>query len=152
MTECEIGPNIGKAGYARVPGGKRGVHLYAHRVAWERARGPIPENHQIHHLCGTKACVNVEHLELLGSWVEHMRLHPNPRKCDHEDRYIDSRGHSVCRECRRQGENERYRTDPDYRAKKIARAAAYKRRRRGGVANGSLGLSVCVSGGADDRS
>jgi hypothetical protein len=122
--ECQIGPRIAVNGYARVPSGKRGVWLYAHRVAWEKANGPIPPGAHIHHICGTKACVNPDHLELKSSLREHMKEHPPQRKCDHDDRYIDSRGHSVCRTCQRQNANERYRTDPEFRAKAIAKARA----------------------------
>ena len=131
MNDCVVGPNVGVNGYARFPSGKRGVHLYAHRVVWERANGAIPEGHHVHHVCGTRACISLKHLQLL-SESEHHSLHS--RKCEHDDR--TARG--TCRICerawRRAYERARYRTDPIYRAKKIARAAAYKRRKRGGDA------------------
>ena len=42
-------------------------HQYAHRVAWEREVGPIPEGHQIDHVkargCVYRDCVAIEHLE-----------------------------------------------------------------------------------------
>ena len=34
----------------------------AHRYAWERANGPIPEGMVIDHVCHNRACVNAEHL------------------------------------------------------------------------------------------
>jgi hypothetical protein len=108
VAGCIIGTRIGKNGYARLPSGKRGVYLYAHRVAWEDVYGPIPDGSQIHHRCGTKACVNVAHMELKGSFREHMRAHPPQRLCGHADRYTDSRGKSVCRTCRRERERQRY--------------------------------------------
>lgn len=37
----------------------------AHRVAYEEVHGPIPEGMHVHHLCHTKACVNVEHMQLM---------------------------------------------------------------------------------------
>ena len=52
----------------------RDGHKKAHRVAWERVHGPIPEGHHIHHVCRNRACVNVAHLELLPA-SEHLRLH-----------------------------------------------------------------------------
>ena len=36
----------------------------AHRVAWELARGPIPEGARVLHICFSKGCVNPDHLEL----------------------------------------------------------------------------------------
>lgn len=44
--------------------GGKGKTRYAHRLYYERAFGPIPEGHDIHHRCGTTSCVNPEHLEL----------------------------------------------------------------------------------------
>lgn len=37
--------------------------LYAHRVYWARVHGPIPNGHEIDHLCGNPSCVNPDHLE-----------------------------------------------------------------------------------------
>lgn len=51
---------------------------YAHRVAWERVNGPAGHMH-VHHLCGTKLCVNVDHLELI-SQQDHRRLHQRTNK------------------------------------------------------------------------
>jgi HNH endonuclease len=126
---CIIGQRIGKNGYARLPSGKRGAYLYAHRVVYESFHGEIPKGMHVHHICKNPACINIMHLKLL-SPKEHKAEHPQPRKCDHENRRIDSRGKSECRECRRQNERERYQTDPEFRAKKIARSVAYKRRQR----------------------
>lgn len=36
----------------------------AHRYAWERVNGPVPDGMYIDHICWNKACVNVEHLRL----------------------------------------------------------------------------------------
>ena len=44
---------------------EKGKHAQAHRRAWEKANGPIPEGLFIDHICGTKACVNVEHLRVV---------------------------------------------------------------------------------------
>lgn len=38
--------------------------VYAHRFAWERTNGPIPEGMHVDHVCHTPACVNPEHLRL----------------------------------------------------------------------------------------
>lgn len=52
--------NIG--GYGQMKA--NGKHLPAHRYAWERANGPVPEGKYIDHVCHTRNCVNVEHLRL----------------------------------------------------------------------------------------
>jgi hypothetical protein len=36
---------------------------YAHRLAYKREHGEIPEGLQIDHLCRERACVNPDHLE-----------------------------------------------------------------------------------------
>ena len=41
--------------------GKQG---YAHRYAWERRHGRIPDGMFVDHVCHNRACVNVEHLRL----------------------------------------------------------------------------------------
>lgn len=35
----------------------------AHRVAWIRERGPVPEGLELDHLCGNRLCINLVHLE-----------------------------------------------------------------------------------------
>lgn len=49
------------AGYGVVH--RNGKRLYAHRVAYEDAIGPIPVGLVIDHLCRVKRCVRPEHLE-----------------------------------------------------------------------------------------
>lgn len=41
-----------------------GEHYYAHRLAWEIYRGPIPEGIQVLHRCDVKRCVRPTHLFL----------------------------------------------------------------------------------------
>lgn len=48
-------------GYGRLSMGKKKV-VQAHRYAWERTHGPIPEGVVIDHLCHTPLCVEVSHL------------------------------------------------------------------------------------------
>jgi hypothetical protein len=46
----------------------------AHRVVWIAKRGPVPAGHDIHHDCGIRPCVNLDHL-LLVTEAEHQRIH-----------------------------------------------------------------------------
>jgi len=59
-----------KSGYGGINiAGRR--HL-VHRVAYEFVIGPIPDGLEIDHTCGTRNCVNPEHLEVV-SHAENMR-------------------------------------------------------------------------------
>jgi hypothetical protein len=54
---------LAQDGYGRVPSGRRGVTIPAHRLAYEYTKGPIPAGMQIDHLCRVKCCINPDHLE-----------------------------------------------------------------------------------------
>lgn len=43
----------------------KGEVSWAHRVYYEIINGPVPERHQIHHLCRNRSCVYVGHMEAL---------------------------------------------------------------------------------------
>ena len=45
----------------------------AHRLAYELYVGPIPENHQLHHICENKRCCNPHHLIAVTD-AEHRRV------------------------------------------------------------------------------
>lgn len=52
---------VGDNGYANI--GSRGKYSFAHRAAYELAKGPIPKGLQIDHLCRIRCCINPNHLE-----------------------------------------------------------------------------------------
>lgn len=53
---------LSAAGYGQLS--VNGRRDYAHRYAWEREHGPIPEGMVIDHRCWVRSCVNVDHLRL----------------------------------------------------------------------------------------
>lgn len=59
----------GVSGYGHGRFRLNGRLVYAHRFAYEREHGPIPEGMVIDHVqargCSTPACVNVEHMEVV---------------------------------------------------------------------------------------
>lgn len=54
-------------------GGRAGVILMFHRLMWEHHYGPIPEGHEINHICHNRGCCNIDHLECIDG-TEHTRL------------------------------------------------------------------------------
>lgn len=86
MHKC-IEPKKGyptQDGYLRIldrPRKEGGKLKMVHRLEWEKVHGPIPEGHEINHLCKNRRCCNVEHLECL-SVSEH-------RSKDNAERYKD---------------------------------------------------------------
>jgi hypothetical protein len=50
-------------GYGRMGGNEAGIPHRAHRIYYERAKGPIPHGLDLDHLCRNRGCVNPDHLE-----------------------------------------------------------------------------------------
>jgi hypothetical protein len=61
MTGCLVWIDPQKKDYAeiRTETGTRGAHI----VAYELAKGPVPDGLDLDHLCRRRGCVNAEHLE-----------------------------------------------------------------------------------------
>lgn len=63
---------LDKDGYGRFALTRHDPHR-AHRVSYRIARGPIPENQELDHLCRNRACVRPDHLEAVTSYLNTMR-------------------------------------------------------------------------------
>lgn len=64
-----------------------GKNGYAHRYAWERVHGPIPNGLTVDHLCRVRRCVNVAHMELTGQLENYLRGVAARDKCRNGHRY-----------------------------------------------------------------
>lgn len=57
-TGCWNWTGATTVGYGVIRAGKL---LYTHRVGYELLKGPIPADHELHHICENKRCWNPEH-------------------------------------------------------------------------------------------
>ena len=91
-------------------------HVYAHRIAYELHKGPIPKGLVIDHWCSIGLCVNPSHLQAVTQaenchWTA-MRGRSGPRRqpthCPHghpyagDNLYLHKGVHRMCRTCVRE--------------------------------------------------
>lgn len=113
----------------------------AHRVAYEMAKGPIPEGLHLDHLCRTPKCVNPDHLEpvtnreniLRGEGITAVAFRKthcdNGHPFDLTNTRFTSNGNRVCRACDRlRGQAYRDRIRASTRAPERAAELAAKSR------------------------
>lgn len=80
----------------------------AHVWLYERLVGPVPREHQLHHTCEVRACVNPHHLVPVTA-LEHNRItHPPATHCPQGHAYDEAntrryRGRRYCRACNNNG-------------------------------------------------
>ena len=65
MTDCILSPlKPRNDGYVKMHlRGSTPEYEYAHRIAFSKSKGDIPDGLTIDHLCRTRNCVNPDHLE-----------------------------------------------------------------------------------------
>src|SRR5580704_17509401 len=91
-------PLVGKGGHGK-------GSIYAHRAAYELAKGPIPDGCEMHHTCGNVKCINPNHLIAITK-AEHHAAHRKPtcpkgHEYTPEHTYIRARDKArMCRKCR----------------------------------------------------
>lgn len=85
ITGCWIWQGPLSAGYGITR--RNGKVIGAHRLAYEDAKGPIPDGMQIHHRCEQPLCVNPDHLTVVTKKQNARGRRPSVSKLTPEDVY-----------------------------------------------------------------
>ena len=81
--------------------------VLAHRWAYERAFGPIPEGWEVDHLCNVRMCVRPSHLEAITGEENNRRKMERRDSCKRGHPYSEyggirrGNGRRYCKECHR---------------------------------------------------
>lgn len=107
---------VSRKGYGRFILDESRTRVLAHRWAYERERGPIPEGLQLDHLCRNPPCVNPDHVEPVSVRENVLRgvgltaNHARKTHCIHGHEFTPENTYSApnhgrpsraCRTCRR---------------------------------------------------
>jgi hypothetical protein len=105
---------------------------YIHRWSHEQFVGPIPDDHEVDHLCSRPWCVEPTHLEAVTKQENMRRLSQRVTTCRHghpytpENTYRNPKtGRRACKTCRTAHTRRFFEENPDYRA-------TWSRRRKAG--------------------
>ena len=117
-----------KDGYGYISKTRTTPMVYAHRLAHELFKAPIPTGLQLDHLCRNRGCARPSHLEAVTNRENTLRgEHPHviARRAGTCIRcHTVASPHWPCRVCARERQRQRYRDDPEYRQRCIARSRA----------------------------
>ncbi len=118
---------------------KKKIRPMAHRWIFEYLKGPIPEGLELDHLCRTRACVEVNHLEPVTSRVNVLRGETEAARnkakthCKHghplsgDNLFYDSQGYRQCRICQRRANRKYYYANHAWELKRFRERAQRKK-------------------------
>ena len=119
MSECVLWlGSVNEQGYGRVYGFGSRRSKRAHVIAWEKVNGCVPHGLQLDHLCRNRACINVEHLEVVTSKENTLRgvgstaVNARKSRCplghplSVPNLRIDKKGKRTCKTCARARERK----------------------------------------------
>lgn len=115
------------------PDGRRGSKLSSpHRFAYEFFIGPIPEGHEVDHLCSVRHCCNPLHLEAVTVQENRRRRDTKKTHCkwghplSGDNIWISSRGLRKCKQCNRRNVKEFFARNPGKDAEYRRRGSSVK--------------------------
>lgn len=87
---------------------------YAHRLVYWCVHGPIPSGKYVDHICNNRACVNLDHLQLISNRENILRgigptaINARKQACPtHDEPYATTTTQRYCRSCHREAEARR---------------------------------------------